>query len=271
MHWGLSLSCDHCLNVVFPHDVSKRIEPLEEQFDSLHDRLVTELSEGGASVENVLWALTKLPLAFRKEYESTIQNMLPDLEKREVIRNLFHRLNPLFTFIDYKLLQHLVSKFGSPELKKDMTSYAEQVQLFKKVTTISELIDYWPGLDIPQIDHKVLRTKFDDDPKSYTLEKLDSFRNRFYSMLKLSEFVAVSILAMLKPTNSFVAMWFVPTVVVTEIIEAFGQMDTTFFQSERVLEISLDERMLYQRSVSSECMTSSVMRPLSACTHVSIS
>ena len=271
MHWGLSLSCDHCLNVVFPHDVSKRIETLEEQFDSLHDRLVTELSEGGASVENVLWALTKLPLAFRKEYESTIQNMLPDLEKREVIRNLFHRLNPLFTFIDYKLLQHLVSKFGSPKLKKDMMSYAEQVQLFKKVTTISELIDYWPGLDIPQIDHKMLRTKFEDDPKSYTLEKLDSFRNHFYSMLRLSEFVAVSILALLKPTNSFVAMWLIPTVVVPEIKEAFSQMDSTCFQTERVLEISLDERTLYQRSVSSECMTSSVMRPLSAYTHVSIS
>ena len=256
-----------CLHVV---DVSMRIEKLEEQFDSLHDRLVTELSEGGASVENVLWALTKLPLAFRKEYESTIQNMLPDLEKREVIRNLFHRLNPLFTFIDYKLLQHLVSKFGSPKLKKDMMSYAEQVQLFKRVTTISELIDYWPGLDIPQIDHKMLRTKFEDDPKSYTLEQLDFFRNHFYSMLRLSEFVAVSILALLKPTNSFVAMWLIPTVVVTEIKEAFSQMDSTFFQTERVLEISLDERTLYQRSVLSECMTSSVMRPLSVYTHVSI-
>ena len=222
-------------------DVSMRIETLEEQFDSLHDRLVTELSEGGASVENVLWALTKLPLAFRKEYESTIQSMLPDLEKREVIHNLFHRL------------------------------YAEQVQLFKKVTTISELIDYWPGLDVPQIDHKELRTKFENDPKSYTLERLDSFRNRFYSKLRLSEFFAVSILAMLKPTNSFVAMWFVPTVVVMEIIEVFSQMDSTFFQTERVLEISLDEKTLYQRRVSSECMTSSVMRPLSAYTHVSIS
>ena len=252
--------------IVFPHDVSKRIETLEEQFDSLHDRLVTELSEGGASVEKVLWALTKLPLAFRREYESAIQSMLPDLEKREVIRNLFHRLNPLFTFIDYKLLQHLVSKFGSPTLKKDMTSYAEQVQLFKKVTTISELIDYWPGLDIPQIDHKVLRKTFDDDPKSYTLEKLDSARNHFYSMMRLSEFVAVSILALLKPTNSFIAMWLIPTVVVPEILEAFGQMDSTFFQTERVLEISLDERILYQRSVSSESKTSSVVRPLSTYT-----
>ena len=255
--------------VVFPHDVSKRIETLEEQFDMLHDRLVTELSEGGSSVIKILRALTKLPFGIRKEYESSIQNMLPDLEKREVIDNLFLRLNPLFTFIDFKLLQHLISKFGSQELKTDMTMYAEKVQLFMKVTTISDLIDYWPGPKEPLIDHSVLKTKFEDDPKSYTLEKLDHFRNHFYSELRLSEFVSVSILVSLKHANSFVAMWFVPTVVVPKLIEAFSRMDRTFFQIERVLELSLDGKTLYQRSSSSSnMMTSAVVKPLSVCTHV---
>ena len=85
--------------------------------------------------------VTLLPFALRIQYESTIQNMLPELEKKELICNLFHRLNPLFTFMDYKLLKHLVSKFGSPKLKKDMVSYAEKMQLFKKTTTVSQLID----------------------------------------------------------------------------------------------------------------------------------
>ena len=256
-------------HIVFPLDISKRIETLEEQFDCLHDRLVTELSEGGASVDQVLRALTKLPLAFRKEYESTIQSMLPELEKRQVIRNLFYRLNPLFNFIDYELLQHLVSKFGSQELKQEMTSYTAKVQLFKKITTISELIDYWPGLEVPQIDYKILRAKFADDPKSYTLEKLDNFRNRFYNKLRLSDFVAVSILILLEPANSFVAEWFIPTVVVLELMEVFSQVDRTFFLAEQILKLSLDERTLYQRSVATECMTSSAMGSLSAYTHVS--
>ena len=47
-------------------------------------------------------------------------------------------------------------------------------------------------------------------------------------------------------------------------------MDSSFFQDEQILEISVDERMLYQRSVSSECMILSVMRSLSAYTHVSM-
>jgi hypothetical protein len=231
---------------------------LIEQFDCLHERLVNELSVGGTSVKRVLRALTRLPFTFRKEYESEIQSMLPELEKKVVVHNLFNRLNPLFTFIDYKLLHHLVMKFGSPGLKKDVVTYAEQVQLFKKRTTIDKLKHHWPGLKKPQIDHKMLRAKFADDPKSYTLEKLDYFRNLFYSELRLSEFVSVSILVVVEPANSFIAVWFIPTVAVQELTEAISQIDRTFFQTKRILELSLGERTLYQRNIAAECMTSSV-------------
>ena len=256
-------------NAAYPMDVPKRIETLIEQFDCLHERLVNELSKGGISVNQVLRALTRLPFTFRMEYESTIQNLLPELEKNSVIHNLFNRLNPLFTFVDYKLLHHLVMKFGSSGLKKDVMTYAEQVQLFKKHTTIDELKHHWPGLKKPQMDHKMLRAKFADDPKSYTLEKLDYFRNLFYSELRLSEFVSISILVAVESTNSFIAVWFIPTVVVHEIMEAFKLVDSGFFQREQILELSLGERKLYQRNVAAECMTSSAMEPLSAFTHVS--
>ena len=255
---------------MFPLDVPKWIETLIEQFNCLHECLVNEVSEGGISVGKVLQALTRLPLTFRMEYESKIQSMLPELEERQVIDNLFNRLNPLFTFIDYELLQHLVSKFGSQKLKQEMTSYTEKVQLFKKHTTISELINCWPGLKVPPIDHELLRVKFAGDLKSYTLEKLDSFRNRFFNELQRSEFVTVSIiLMMVQPANSFIAVWFIPTVTVQELTEAISQIDRTFFQTEQILELSLGERTLYQWNIAAECTTSSAMGSLSALTHVS--
>ena len=256
-------------HAVSPLDVPKWIEALIEQFDCLHERLVNELSEGSTSVDQVLQVLTKLPVTFRKGYENIMQKMLPKLEKRRVISQLFNCLNPLFTFIDFKLLQHLISKLGSQELKQEMIAYTEKVQLFKKITTISEVMECWPGLKVSHVDHKILKAKFSDDPKSYTLEKLDCFRNRFFNELQLSEFVAISILVAVEPVNSFIAMWFIPTVIVWELMEAFRLMDRTFFQTEQILELSLGERTLYQRSVAAESMTSSAMEPLSAFTHVS--
>ena len=111
--------------------MSSRIEKLEKQFDNIHKRLVTELSEGGTSVLQILQVLTRLPIAFRRQYEDAIRGILPDLLKKDVI-HVFMLLNPLFTFIDYELLSHLVSKFGSSKLKEDMLLYVEKVQLFKK-------------------------------------------------------------------------------------------------------------------------------------------
>ena len=150
-----------------------------------------------------------------------------------------------------------------------MMSYSEKVQLFKKHTTIGELINCWPGLKVPPIDHELLRAKFTDDPKSYTLEKLDYFRNRFFNELRRSEFVTVSILMLVESANSFIAVWFIPTVAVQELTEAISQIDTIFFRTEQILELSLGERTLYQRSVAAECMTSSAIGSLSAFTHVS--
>ena len=134
-----------------------KIDALEEQFSCLHKRLVNELSKGDTSVEEVLQVLTMLPLKLRREYQSRIQNMLPELEDKKFVDNLFYHLNPLFTFIDYELLQYLVSKFGSQGLKQEMMSYTEKMQAFKKVTTIDELIKHWPGLEAPPIDYKILR------------------------------------------------------------------------------------------------------------------
>ena len=68
-------------NSACPLDVPRWIETLIEEFDCLHERLVNELSKGGISIDQVLRALTRLPFTFRMEYESTIQNLLPELEK----------------------------------------------------------------------------------------------------------------------------------------------------------------------------------------------
>ena len=271
--------CSLYFTLEYSDTVSSRIEVLEEQFRDIHCQLVTELSANeGISIEQVLQALTMLPFAFRKQYQDTIQNMLPNLETKDRISSLFNLLEPLFTFIDYELLKHLVSKFGSSKLKEDMSVYTEKVQLFKKATTVSELIEYWPGLEIPESNYSRLRAKIDDDPGTFTLEELDNFRRKFFSHLRLSDFVSISILMLLEHTNSFIAIWHIPNVVVRDVVDAVSQIDNAFCLAEHILELSVDERALYQKNAwlesSYACMTSSVdesvhVASVSASKHVS--
>ena len=180
-------------------------------------------------------------------YDNKIQNMLPDLEKKDTVNALFFRLNPLLTFIDYELLEHLISEFGSQNLKHDMSSYVRGLKLFKKEATVGDLIGDWPGDVIAHEggNYKELMAKFEGDPNNYTLENLDNFRLNYFSKLRLSEFISVIILECVKETKSFYAVWRIPAVIAPDIIEAARHVESSFYVKEAVVMVSLDTKVLY--------------------------
>ena len=194
----------------------------------------------------MLAELTLLPIECCKEYENSIQKMLPKLEKSARVRILFNRLNPLFTFIDYGLLHHLISNLGSTELEEDMASYVGVVKEFMRVTTVGDVMDHWPGVKESHVNYSELRIKFRDDPKTYTLERLNIFRRKFCSEVRLSEFIFG--LISLEPSESFFVTWLIPTVVVPELNKSVCQVEYGFYEPERILSISVDQEQLYPPS-----------------------
>ena len=218
---------------------------MQKQFCDLRHRLVQELKTGGVSVERVLEEVTWLPFEVRNEYEGSIQRIQPRLEKISRISTLMNHLNTFFTFLDYGLLEHLISKLGSKEVKEDMTMYVNRVGEFMRETTVNDMIDCWPG-DVEtqrRVDFSKLITKFKDDPKTYTLERLNNFRRKFCSRTRLSEFLFG--LVSLEPAESFYAMWLTPADVVPEVIETVKEIDISFCDAEHILSISVGQEQLY--------------------------
>ena len=234
-------------HTAFP--VVKWSENLEADFHVLHQRLISEMTKERVPVKEFYQALTMLPIAFRKEYESPIQHTCILLAVKDidddsaVTHGIFLPFNPLFVFIDYNLLNHMISRFGSPELKSDMMVYIEEMQVFMKETTVGDLIDHWPGYEVSDLNYTKLRAKFEDDPKMYTLERLNTFRRRFCSQIRLSEFIFG--LISLESAKSFFATWIIPTAVVPELTEAIQQLDEGFFRREHVVVMSVNEKQLY--------------------------
>ena len=221
------------------------------QFDDLHQRLMSELMEGNTcSGIELLRALTMLPVRVRREFEGSIQQMLPTLEVKNTITELFLRLSPLFVFIDYGLLEYLIWKFGSKKLNEDMTTYVRKIRVFMVETTVGDLMDYWPagGDDESNVSYSKLRAKFSDDPKVYSLEKLNNFRQRFCSKIRLSELIFG--LIALEAGESFFATWLVPTIVASDLRKAISGMDESFYQMEHVVMISLDHEVIYSLSIA---------------------
>ena len=114
--------------------MGKKIKELHRRFSKLHAQLQSELklSENNISVEDILRSLTLLPMELKLEYDEPIQAKLPQIQTATTITELMPWINPLFTYIDYNLLNYLASEFGSPQLQADMSSYIEAVQVFMR-------------------------------------------------------------------------------------------------------------------------------------------
>ena len=122
------------------------IKKLEKEFFGLQRQLSFELNANSeVTPELLLESLTLLPIALRNEYQKFILENLSTLEKADSIRKIFFHLNLHFTFIDYHLVKFLVEEFASTRLKRDMSVYAEAVQVFLDKTTVLQLMDHWPG------------------------------------------------------------------------------------------------------------------------------
>ena len=49
-------------------------------------------------------------------------------------------------------------------------------------TTVGDVMEYWPGDEQPRLNnYSKLKAKFSEDPKSYTLERLNNFWRKFCS------------------------------------------------------------------------------------------
>ena len=244
-----------------PLDIASKIETLENKFDDLQTRIRKELSTNpGITAKEVLSKITGLPLLLKKEYESSIEKRLHGMRTETQIDDLFIvHLNSLSSFIDYGLIEHLIQKFGSVGLKKDMISYCSEMVVFMKETTIKQLIetDRFPGqTEIPP-KFSFIEAKIGEDASKCTLEHLNNIRKRYCSEVKLSDIVCH--LVAVVESNSFIVRWLVPSALVDDIVTSTRHFaDQSFYQEYKIISLTLDGMWLFLSAAEIDAMWSQV-------------
>ena len=128
-------------------------------------------------------------MMLKMEYGKAIQELLPSFSNIEGINELFFRLNPLFSFLDYGLLKYIIKIFGSNRLMQDMTTYSNDMQIFMKETIIKQLIDHLPGqTEIPP-KFSLIEAKIGQNMGECTLAQLNTIRIRYCPEVQLTEIV----------------------------------------------------------------------------------
>ena len=238
---------DECKRVdhIKASDVAAMIEEFESRCRHLNENIYTELVSNHVSASSLLINLTFLPVKF-KEYEKAIQDKIKEITTpHHSINELFYRvINPLLSFFDYGLLQHMIVHFGSVTLKKEMELYVHDVQLFMNETRIHDLIDHLPGkLEAPP-NFEILRIKIGKDANKCTLAEINSIRRRLCGEVKLSDIVFR--LIALEDSTSFIVSFLVPALLVPSIIAVkSAQKIDSCFQREKIAYMSIGNRWIY--------------------------
>ena len=230
--------------------MERRIESLEKVFSNLRKRIQNELKcNENITVQEFLLELTLLPVTLKKEYERSVLKRLKSMREEEQVIGLFLHLNPLFTFLDYGLLEHIINVFGSDQLKKDMKSYCNNVLIFMKQTTVKQIIHHLPGEEKTPQSYTKLKAHIKEDPSTYTLQQLNTLRRKYCSKIGLYETLCVMIVA--EEFKSFLVVWLVPSILVSMLLEATRCIEGSFFQRENILSLCVGERWLYNSILSS--------------------
>ena len=229
-----------------PHDVLSKINKLDSRFRHLYGRILSKLGSKKVPLRKLVPSLTLLPVKLRQEYAKAISERLQGLHRKEEASDLFYHLNPLVNFLDYHLIKFIIDQFGSSILRSMMNSYSDDVLVFKKETTVKQLIDHWPGQQEIIPNFSKLRVEINKDPTTYTLDQLDQLRRDLCGEFKLAEVVLV--ITGLEVANSCFALWLIHSTFVPHLMESTRKPEFWFYiylHESSILKVMVDEKQVY--------------------------
>lgn len=224
------------------------ISSLETHFSSLVSSVREELTEGKIDVKDIRCHILSLPYKLKMELSHLIEEHAEDIQERSNVSKLFVYLDrTLWNFIDYSLLEHLVHMFGSSELNEDMQTYVGELSAFAKNTTISQLIQHWPGRKETPPTYCKLTLEVDLDPDECSLEKLNSMRKDFCRRF-LPPLSELALLLCDFGKGSTVVMWFLAIDLPALIKSICNPGSAGFFEEYAVDTLHVRDVLVYPNS-----------------------
>ena len=127
-------------------DVRKKTKLMEESFASLLLTASIELRKLGVPVDEVVLYLTSLKASTQAD-EPLFDKYTLSLLNESSLNQIFTILSRTgaVNFLNFRLLQLVVKKFGNQNLKDQMKKYGEEVTKFMKETKFTDFYRIWSG------------------------------------------------------------------------------------------------------------------------------
>lgn len=235
------------------HPVGEKIEFLDKRFSDLASLTQMELTTNETDPASVTRHILSLPYRLRTHSLSGTSEHDPQTRNKYIMDRLFKYLNSdVWNFMDCGLLGHIVRLFGSAELKQKMEKYIADLSNFEKTTTISQLIDNWPGRREMPENYCNLVAKINKNPDKYTLKQLNSLRKDFCKQFlpptPKSEF---ALLHSSFQRGSIIVKWFVAGDAVPTLMNSVMNPESApFFVDYKIETVHIRDVLVYESDIS---------------------
>ena len=226
-------------------DVPTQIRKFRGEFETLALSCLSELEENHLGLRKFRTSLMLLPATIKLEHTAFLKENLPTFLKAENLEEIFMHLNLYWNFIDYSLLDYIIDRFCSDELKEDMDKYKSELEKFRRVTTIGQMIRSWPGRVEPPPSFTKFTSTLNRDASTFTLEELEELRMKICSEFTLSSFILMFHNVV---EGSVVISWLVPSSVIPQLrynLLAKARSKSLFFEENSIVSISIDGECVY--------------------------
>ena len=166
----------------------ENVARLQESYIDITSRAAEDMS-GHVSVRKLRYSVLCLPANLKKEHKVFVRKAKADIKEAESADDIFYVVGEHTDYLNYSLLKHIISLYGSDKLKKEMTEYVKRIEVFRRKTRLevfSEVCEDKPERDDGKLSRMI--TKHEMDWATATLDDVEKFRMDICRELSLYDF-----------------------------------------------------------------------------------
>ena len=222
-----------------------RVKQIEEEISHLDDRyadlrtnthlyMIERESVSPTFLQMFRVTILELPQREQVRYPRLFENTY-DIRSAPDVSHIFDIIRPYSNYMNYELLQWIITKFGNPPLKQEMSGYVVELETFEMKTTIMEFVA--AGNDCTEIpdDYRKVIVKMRKDASQCTLHEVRMFVKK--ELAKKSRVMLHALMLQQMFVNTVIVTLGVPRDSLVDLSLAF---DTEFQEAHSIFTVVID-------------------------------
>ena len=232
-------------------EAKEEVKQLEKKFDARVLSAQDDMIHNKVEVRHLRHSIIRLPRDLKSEHHSFLSKKVKKkLEKAKTIEAIFLIVDDYWNFLNYSLLEHIIDRNASDDIKKEMAEYIAQVSAFRRKTRLDKFSKIYKRNE-RKVDEtfRTLVTEHDIHLSTTTLETVEEIRHDICSELSLEEFSLQ--LAAVAP-GSLVITWLVPQSLVAYIQKSV-KLSSPAMRKHHVSQLTIDGLIVYDNTIGNYC------------------